>query len=50
MLCAFSCERNFWIIAPLHKRNMSQCKELCALRPGYNRRQAHFRRASRYAG
>jgi len=40
----------FWIVAPLHRRNMSQCKELCALCSGYNYRQAHFPRASRYAG
>src|SRR5260370_36410627 len=32
-------EHNFLIIAPLHRKNMSQCKELCALRSGYNYRQ-----------
>lgn len=45
-----SYERNVLIIAPLHRRNMSLCKELCALRSGCNYRQAHFPRASRYAG
>jgi hypothetical protein len=45
-----SYERNFSIIAPLHRKKMTLCKELCALRSGYNYRQAHFPRASRYAG
>jgi hypothetical protein len=43
-------ERNFLIIAPLHRKNMSLRKELCALRSGYNYRQARFPRASRHAG
>jgi hypothetical protein len=41
---------NFLIIGPLHRKNMSLCKEFCALRSDYNYRQAHFPRASRYAG
>jgi hypothetical protein len=32
-----SYERTF-IIVPLHRKNMSLCKELCALRSGYNYR------------
>lgn len=40
----------FLIIAPLHRKNMLLYKELCALRSGYNYRQAHFPRVYRYAG
>ena len=45
-----SYERNFLIIGPLHRKNTSLYKELCALRCRYNYRQARFPRASRYAG